>query len=172
MPFARSDSMSKFCSAILLYGFPLNIKIRHPNHIKYNPLDVYKKVKILRELFWNWLSSKSVSCILIQISLTYVPVYWRVNTSGSFVELNKGKCLNCRTISTYLSHPSLGWLYVFSSFPPPHPRPPPPQWLLLLTSKPFELHLRYLGQRKYRSRKMYWTTILWPWPKVTAVSAG
>ena len=45
------------------------------------------------------------------------------------------------------SNPSLGWLYVFSSFPPPPPPPPP---LLLLTSKSFELDLRYLGQRKYR----------------------
>ena len=72
-----------------------------------------------------------------------------------------------------LSHPSLGWLYVFSSFPPPPlrpPPPPPPQRLLLLTSKPFELHLRYLGQRKYRSGKMYWMTFWWPWPKVRAVT--
>ena len=70
-----------------------------------------------------------------------------------------------------LSHPSLGWLYVFSSFPPPRPRPrPPPQWLLLLMSKPFELDLRYLGQRKYGSGKMYWVTFGWPWPKVTAVT--
>ena len=72
-----------------------------------------------------------------------------------------------------LSHPSLGWLYVFSSFQPPRPRPrppPPPQWLLLLTSKPFELDLRYLGQRKYRSGKMFWMTFGWPWPKVTAVT--
>ena len=28
-----------------------------------------------------------------------------------------------------LSHPDLGWLYVFSSFPSPSPSPPPPQWL-------------------------------------------
>ena len=71
-----------------------------------------------------------------------------------------------------LSHPSLGWLYVFSSFPPPRPRPRPrpPQWLLLLTSKPFELHLRYLGQGKCRSGKMYWMTFRWPWLKVTAVT--
>ena len=62
----------------------------------------------------------------------------------------------------YLSHPILMWLYVFSLFPPS--RPPP-----LLTSKPFELNLRYLGQRKYRSGKMYWMTFWWPWPKVTAV---
>ena len=65
----------------------------------------------------------------------------------------------------YLSHPSLGWLYVFSSFPPP-----PLQWLFLLTSKSFELHLRYLGQRKYRSEKIYWITFGWPWPKVMAVT--
>ena len=47
---------------------------------------------------------------------------------------------------------------------------PPPQWLLLLASKPFKLNLRYLGQRKYRSGKMYWMTFWWPWPKVTAVT--
>ena len=70
------------------------------------------------------------------------------------------------SLKQYLSHPSLGWLDVFSSFPPP----PPPQWLLLLTSKLFELHLRYLGQRKYRSGKMYWMTFRWPWLKVTAVT--
>ena len=75
----------------------------------------------------------------------------------------------------FLSHPSLGWVYVFSSFPPPRPHPPPPpppppQWLLLLTSKPFELELRYLGQRNYRSGKMYGVTFGWPWPKVTAVT--
>ena len=57
-------------------------------------------------------------------------------------------------INSSLSHPSLGWLYVFSSFPPP-----PPQWLLLITSKPFELDLRYLVQRKYGSGKMYWVTL-------------
>ena len=62
----------------------------------------------------------------------------------------------------------LSHLYVFSSFLPP--RPPPPQWLLVLTSKPFELHLRYLGQRQYGSGKMYWVTFGWPWPKVTAVT--
>ena len=72
-----------------------------------------------------------------------------------------------------IKSPQSGWLYVFSSFLPPRPRPPPPpppQLLLLLTSKPFELHLRYLGQRKYRSGKMYWMTFWWPWPKVTAVT--
>ena len=61
----------------------------------------------------------------------------------------------------YLSQPGLGWLYVFSSFPP---RPP-------LTSKPFELHLRYWGQRIYRSGKMYWMTFPWPWPKVTVAAS-
>ena len=73
-------------------------------------------------------------------------------------------------LSASLSHPSLGWLYVFSSFLPPRPPPPPPQWLLLLTSNPFELNLRYLGQRKYRSGKMYWMTFRWPWLKVTAMT--
>ena len=71
----------------------------------------------------------------------------------------------------YLSHPVLGWLYVFSSFPPrPRPRPPP-QKLLPLTSKPFELNLWYLAQRIYGSGEMYWVTFQWPWPKVTAVAS-
>ena len=61
-----------------------------------------------------------------------------------------------------LSHPSLGWLYVFSSFPPP------PQQLLPLTSKPFQLNLRYLAQRIYGSGEIYWMTFPWPWPKVMA----
>ena len=52
----------------------------------------------------------------------------------------------------------MGWLYVCSSLlPRPHPLPPP-QWLLLITSKPFELNLRYLVQREYRSGKVYWMT--------------
>ena len=59
--------------------------------------------------------------------------------------------------------PSLGWLYVFSLFS----LRPLPQQLLPLTSKPFELNLRYLGQGIYRSGKMYWVTF--PWPKVMAV---
>ena len=48
--------------------------------------------------------------------------------------------------------------------------PPLPQWLLLLMSKPFQLDLTYLGQRKYRSGKMYWVNFGWPWSKVTAVT--
>ena len=67
-------------------------------------------------------------------------------------------------LKVLLSHPSLGWLYVFSSFSQL------PQWLLLLTSIPFELDLRYLGLRKYGSRKMYWVTFWWLWPKVMAVT--
>ena len=69
----------------------------------------------------------------------------------------------------WLCHPSLGCLYVFSSFPP---RPPPqPQQLLPLTSKPFEQNLRYLAQRMYGSGEMYWMTFPRPWPKVTAVAS-
>ena len=64
---------------------------------------------------------------------------------------------------SYLSHPSLGWLYVFNSFPP-CPRPPP-QKLFPLTSKPFELNLWYLAQRIYGSGEMYWMTFPWPWLK-------
>ena len=40
-----------------------------------------------------------------------------------------------------------------------------------LTSKPFELDLRYLAQRIYGSGEMYWVTFLWPWPKVTPVTS-
>ena len=69
-------------------------------------------------------------------------------------------------VKALLSHPGLGWLDVCSSFM----LPPPPQRLLLLMSKPFQLNLRYLGQRKYRSGKMCWMTSPWPWPKVTAVA--
>ena len=68
-----------------------------------------------------------------------------------------------------LSHLGLGWLYVYSSFPLRLPCPLPQQ-LLPLTSKPFELSLRYLGQRIYRSGEMYWMTFWWPWPRVMAVA--
>ena len=93
--------------------------------------------------------------------------YWYItvqNLSWSCLLLDDYTSL---TVFQYLIHPSLGWLYVFSMCPAPRPRPRPPQWLLLLTSKPFEPDLRYLGQRKYRSGKMYWMTFGWPWPKVT-----
>ena len=48
---------------------------------------------------------------------------------------------------------------------------PPPQQRLPLTSKPFELNLRYLAQRIYGSGEMYWMTFPWPWPNVTAVAS-
>ena len=72
-----------------------------------------------------------------------------------------------------LSHPSLGWLYVFSSFPPRPPPPPrpPTQQLLPLTSKPFELNLTYLAQSIYGSGEMHSMTFPWPWPKVMAVAS-
>ena len=66
-----------------------------------------------------------------------------------------------------LSHPVLGWLYVFSPFPP-RPRP---QKLFPLTSKPYQLNLWYLVQRIYGSGQLYWMTFPWPWPKVTAVAS-
>ena len=74
------------------------------------------------------------------------------------------------SIAFSISHPSLVWLYVFSSFPQRPPRPPL-QRLLPLTSKLFELNLRYLGQRIHRSGEMYWMTFPWSWPKVTAVAS-
>ena len=66
----------------------------------------------------------------------------------------------------YLSHPGLGWLYVFSSLPPC----PLPQRLLPLMSKPFELNHRYLEQSIYRSGEMYWMTFPCPCPKVMAMA--
>ena len=67
-----------------------------------------------------------------------------------------------------LSHPGLGWIYIFSSFP----RTPPPQRPLPLTSKPFVLNLRYLGQRIYRYGGMYWSlhgldSMSWLWHRFT-----
>ena len=70
------------------------------------------------------------------------------------------------------SHPGLGWLYVFSSFPPrpprPHPRPRT-QKLFPLKSKQFELNLSYFAQRIYGSGEIYWMTFPWPWPKACGV---
>ena len=45
-----------------------------------------------------------------------------------------------------------------------------PQWLLPLTSKAFELNLRYLRQSIYRSGEMYCMTFPWPWPTVKALA--
>ena len=70
-----------------------------------------------------------------------------------------------------LSHPGLGWFYVFSSFPPRPPPRPLPQQLLPLTSKLFQINLTYLAQRIYGSGEMYWLTFQWPWPKVTSVAS-
>ena len=73
-------------------------------------------------------------------------------------------------VTWLLRHPSLGVTLCFQFLSAGVRCPPPPQRLLLLTSKPFELNLRYLGQSKYRSKKMYWMTFLWPWPKVMAMA--
>ena len=78
------------------------------------------------------------------------------------------------TYNVFLIKWPLIWaIYVFSSFPPPSPLPPrpPPQQLFPLTSKPFELNLRYLTQRIYDSGERYWMTFRWPWTKVTAVAS-
>ena len=89
--------------------------------------------------------------------------------------LNIGNGLLIFLVVASLSDPSLWWLYVFSSFTPrpPPPSPPrlPPQQLLPLTSKPFELNLRYLAQRINGFREMYWMTFPWPSPKVMAVAS-
>ena len=74
-------------------------------------------------------------------------------------------------VPTSLSHPSLGWLYVFSLFPP-HPRPPLQQ-LLPLTSKRLELNLIYLAQRIYGSGEIYWMdpsmTRSWLWHQLAKI---
>ena len=120
-------------------------------------------------------STKFMPLVAWQKYLTFIYIYERIwkNGRGWYFYFDYDKMVYKYNIS--LRHPSLGWFYVFSSFPPPRPRPPPPpppppQWLLLLTSKPFHLGLRYLGQRKYGSWEMYWVTFGWPWLKVTAVT--
>ena len=141
-------------SFIRCFCIRLHIKsVRHQGHFhSFNTLRPRKMDGISQTTFSDAFSRMKKMWISLKIPLKFVP---------------KGPINNIPS----LSHPSLGWLYVFSSFPlPPPPPPPPPQWLLLLTSKPFELDLRYLGQRKYRSGKMYWMTFGWPWPKVTAVT--
>ena len=121
-------------------------------------------------------------CISVPISLKEVSDHWRLHCSGSFVmwlslfwPLPHGSMteaygsywwLTFTEKEMSLSHPVLGWLYVFSLFPPP-----PPPILFPLTSKPFELNLWYLAQRIYGSGEMYWMTFPWPWPKVTAVAS-
>ena len=106
----------------------------------------------------------------MDIQLKRWQFYGAVNALSSKL---RGILQDISVASKLLSHPGLGWLYVFSSFPPrpPPPRPrPPPQQLLPLASKPFELNLRYLAQKIYGSGEMYWMTFLWPWPNVTAVA--
>ena len=96
-----------------------------------------------------------------------------------FLDVNICFSSYCRSILTsrdIIKSPQSGVTLCFQFVSPPRPRPcpppqpQPPQWLLLPTSKPFELDLRYLGPRKYRFGKMYWMTFWWPWHKVTAVT--
>ena len=90
-------------------------------------------------------------------------ICWRFHTYRKktglyfFIIVQSYVCANNQVHSFFSVIKSPQWLYVFSSFPPP--RPP-------LTSKQFKLNLRYLGQRKYRSGKMYW----WPWPNVMVMT--
>ena len=121
-----------------------------------------------RSFVFSFIIAKSYLSLLLHIRALYKIVLSILIITNKAMEFVRNPPRDPQTTSLF--HPSLGWLYVFSSFPPPRPRPPPPQWPLLLMSKPFELDLRYLGQRKYRSRKLYWITFWWPWPKVTAVT--
>ena len=70
-----------------------------------------------------------------------------------------------------LIYPCLWWFYVFSSLLPPRtPSSVLPKRLSLLTLKPCVLNFIYLWQRKFRARKMYSMTFLWPWPKGAAMT--
>ena len=91
------------------------------------------------------------------LGLYCVQLFWHTDLKCTFI---------------LLSHPSPGWLYVVSSFPPPHLRlhPLPPQRLFLSRPNCFTINFTYVGQRKYRSGEMYWMTFPWPWPKVMAVA--
>ena len=94
--------------------------------------------------------------------------YNSIAMQGLQYNIYHNTCNSCYLVAS-LSHLVLGWLYVFSLFPPlPRPRP---QKLFPLTSKPFELNLWYLAQIIYGSGDMYWMTFPWPWPKVTAVAS-
>ena len=66
-------------------------------------------------------------------------------------------------IAIFIKSPQSG-VTMFSVPPRPPPPRPPPQ-LLPLTSKPFELNLRYLAQIIHGSGEMYSMTFPWPWPK-------
>ena len=91
--------------------------------------------------------------------LTTLSKFWYMNVLHGAL-----RTLTYPTPYGSLSHPGLGWLYVFSSFPPRPPPPPRPplQQLLPLLSKPFELNLRYLAQGIYGSGEIYWMTFPWP----------
>ena len=73
-------------------------------------------------------------CCLISVDL--IKARWYIYISENQTISGWDDSLTCSPhhyLNQLLSQPSLGWLDVFSSFPPP-------QWLLLLTSKPFELN--------------------------------
>ena len=92
----------------------------------------------------------SIFFLLTQWSMVISHFHFFQCTHPSIISLEWARSGVTNVFSLFPKSPRSGWLYVFSLFPPrPPPRPlrPPPQQLLLLTSKPFKLHLRYLGQR-------------------------
>ena len=117
-------------------------------------------------------SQKVVVKFILYLCFFYRVIYYFIwlNEAGKLLVIEAQCYLECQPkfhseILCWLSsHPGLRWLYVFSSFPLR-----PPQQLLPLMSKPFQLNLRYFGQRIYRSVEIY-MTYPWPWPKVTALS--
>ena len=98
------------------------------------------------------------SCRLPRIPLL-VESLWRVFFLGACPGNDKDIVTNLQIIQSPWSG-----VTIFSVRSPLHQL----QKLLPLMSKPFELILRYLGQRIHRSGNMYWMTFPWPWLKVMA----
>ena len=75
----------------------------------------------------------------------------------------------------FLNQPGLGWLYVFNSFQlrldaAASSTASATVSAASTAAATFAPHVKYLGQRIYRSGEMYWMTFSWLWPKVTAVA--
>ena len=118
-------------------------------------------------LFWSTRNCKMAArlpvtcCPIGNFKITTLPCF------PDFRDIISGKGAWMLWLASIIKSPQSA---VFSLFPLPCPHPHLPQLLLLLTSELFELYVRYLGHRKYRSVKKYWMTIAWPWLKVMTVA--